>query len=291
MANAFDDLVPAQPTASKGNAFDDLVPTKPASVASAFDDLTPKASEPKQESPWKMPMAGMVQPIADRQKVLISRDGSTHEPAVWHAPSQTFREEVMPGTDEHPTVYNSFTPGEVKQYAPLGSWDEAFGTAAKRSIIPTAAGVATGKLVTTALSRVPGVVGELMTRESLPGMLAQAGAFTVGSLGGSAAVEPLNEKLFGKLTPEQQLNAQEHPFANWAGGMAPSVVAFHPNLDTSIGQRLMNAGMMTGIGVGTDLATGNKITPWGVAGHAAGGAFLGRPNRIGRFIEAPGAYI
>ena len=290
MANAFDDLVPAQPTAPQGNAFADLVPAKTAGVAGVFDDLTPKA-EPKQESAWKIPAAGMVQPIADRQKVLISRDGTTHEPAVWHAPSQTFRQEVMPATDEHPAVYNSFTPGEVKQYAPLGSWDEAFGTAAKRSIIPTAAGVAAGKLATTALSRVSGIVGELMTRESLPGMLAQAGAFTVGSLGGSAAVEPLNEKLWGKLTPEQQLNAQEHPFANWAGGMAPSVVAFHPNLDTTIGQRLMNAGMMTGIGVGTDLATGNKITPWSVLGHAAGGAFLGPPNRIGRFIEAPGAAI
>lgn len=268
----------------------DVFGSAPAGVASAFNQPSPKA-EPKQESAWKIPAAGMVQPIADRQKVLISRDGTTHEPAVWHAPSQTFRQEVLPATDEHPAVYNSFTPGEVKQYAPLGSWDEAFGTAAKRSIIPTAAGVAAGKLATTALSRVPGIVGELMTRESLPGMLAQAGAFTVGSLGGSAAVEPLNEKLWGKLTPEQQLNAQEHPFANWAGGMAPSVIAFHPNLDTTIGQRLMNAGMMTGIGVGTDLATGNKITPWSVLGHAAGGAFLGRPNRIGRFIEAPGAAI
>ena len=301
MANAFDDLVPAQPTAPQGNAFDDLVPAKTAGVASAFDNLpgpkameTPQANgEPYKDDPksaWKMPMAGMVQPIADRQKVLISRDGSTHEPAIWHAPSQTFRQEVMPGTDKHPAVYNSFTPGEVKQYAPLGSWDEAFGTAAKRSIIPTAAGVATGKLTTTILSRLP-YIGPVMRATTVPGMIANAAGFTLGSLGGSAAVEPLNEKLFGKLTPEQQLNAQEHPFANWAGGMAPSVAAFHPNLDTTIGQRLMNAGMMTGIGVGTDLATGNKITPWGVVGHAAGGAFLGRPNRIGRLIEAPGAYL
>ncbi|CAB4182785.1 hypothetical protein UFOVP1533_23 [uncultured Caudovirales phage] len=255
------------------------------------DSTVATTPKPKEPSAWKLPSSSMVQPIAAGQRVLISRDGQTHEPAVWDANSQTFRQEVLPASDEHPPVFKSFTPAEVKQYAPLGSWDEAFGTAAKRSIIPTAAGVAAGKLTTTALSRVPGIVGELMTRESLPGMLAQVGAFTVGSLGGSAAVEPLNEKLFGKLTPEQQLNAEEHPFANWAGGMAPSVAAFHPNLDTSIGQRLMNAGMMTGIGVGTDLATGNKITPGGVVGHAAGGFLLGRPNRIGRLIEAPGAAI
>lgn len=255
------------------------------------DSTVATTPKPKEPSAWKLPSSSMVQPIAAGQRVLISRDGTTHEPAVWHADSQTFRQEVLPGTDEHPPVFKSFTPAEVKQYAPLGSWDEAFGTAAKRSIIPTAAGVAAGKLTTTALSRIPGIVGELMTRESLPGMLAQVGAFTVGSLGGSAAVEPLNEKLFGKLTPEQQINKEQYPIADWAGGMAPSVVAFHPNLDTTIGQRLMNAGMMTGIGVGTDLATGNKITPGGVAGHAAGGFLLGRPNKIGRFIEAPGAAI
>ena len=73
MANAFDDLVPAQPTAPQGNAFDDLVPAKTAGVAGAFDDLIPKASEPKQESVWKLPQPGMVQPIAHGQRVLISR--------------------------------------------------------------------------------------------------------------------------------------------------------------------------------------------------------------------------
>lgn len=255
------------------------------------DNTVATPPQPKEPSAWKIPMAGMVQPIADHQRVLISKDGQTHEPAVWDASSQTFRQQVLPASDEHPPIYNSFTAGQVKQYAPLGEWDDALGNATKRSIIPTAAGVAAGKLTTTALSRIPGSIGELMVSDSFPGIVANALGFTVGSLGGSAAVEPLNEKLFGKLTPEQQINKEQYPIADWVGGMLPSVAAFHPNLNTSLGQRIINAGMMEGIGLGTDLATGNKITPGGAAGHAAAGFVLGRPNKIGRLIEAPGAMI
>jgi len=220
-----------------------------------WDDYAP--SEPVSESPpWEQDWSGQVEPAQSA--------APAGEPAPWE---------------------QNWSPQVEAESAPDTFWREA-----RHSIIPAlgslpamGAGAAGGATI--------GALGGPFAPVTVPVGGIVGGA--AGALGGGYIISSLQEWALKKLglddSEQRAANEEAHPYAGFAGQLAPNVIAFSPGkLTEKISTRLLGGALMGGLEAGQELAHTGEVDPYKAAGAAAFGAVFAKPTRVGRAGMAMG---
>lgn len=99
----------------------------------------------------------------------------------------------------------------------------------------------------------------------------------------SKAQDWIGEKLGLTDEPQFQADIEKHPYAEFAGGLAPNLAAFSPGkIAGSLAGRGLSSVAMSGLEAGTELATEGHVDPVKVGMAGAFGAVSYAPTRLGQ---------
>lgn len=208
--------------------------------------------------------------------------------------------------------------GEASQPEGNSSAAGAFARGAERSVLPSAAGIAgAGAAVAAAEPLIQGasaLSGPLAPATEIVGHVAAAGA---GALGAGAVVAKAQQWALDHMPPEfvkalgldrqtEQQDEQQHPYASFAGEMAPNLAAFRPGLTdaeaaalgkttiaklfgNSVASRALPAAINAGQEAAQEEVQDGQIDPTKIAIAAGVGALSNRMTTAGDFLTGAGA--
>lgn len=154
---------------------------------------------------------------------------------------------------------------------------KAFGKSAVEAVAPALGGFAGAGAAMTAAA--PLAAGATAMGGPVAGGAVEVGAALAGGFGGSAAVAKIQDLVL-KMVPQDLLKeygfdktlrakeTEQHPYASFAGSLAPNLLAARPGA-ASLKKRGAMAGVGGGIEAGTELVQEGKVDPTKVAMAAA----------------------
>jgi hypothetical protein len=197
-----------------------------------------------------------------------------------------------------PSVPDMLAP--FRPYDPLSDRTAigAFGRSAARSTLPTAGGVAAFPLgagvMGAAISPIAAMTGP--AAPVVEGVGAAAGGL-LASFGMGYLVDEAQQKMLGLLPDSittfigqdrksQQADAFYHPYATFAGGVAPQIAFMRPGW-SGMRTAMVGAGIGGGVEAGSEYAQDGRIDPIKVGAQAVIGGALGKNTRLGDATMAP----
>lgn len=186
----------------------------------------------------------------------------------------------------------------------LGAQDQAqpqprsalgtFGVRAAKSIIPTAAGFAAAAPAAEAGAALGATVGSALPvvgtaiGGAVGGLIGGAAGMFAGGYAGSKVQDAGLEAVGYDDSQQEAIDAQTHPWAAFAGDVAPSALAMSPAGGAKIAERALSGAGMAGFEAGQEEYNEGSIDPARVLAAGAFGATFARPNKIGEGLAAAG---
>lgn len=171
---------------------------------------------------------------------------------------------------------------------------KAAGKSALENALPTAAGLASfgvgfeaGAWAGAPLVPFTGPVGPMVTG-IIGGLTTSIGAsYATGELQKYAfgMVPSTVSKWFGMDQATRQQESKEHPYASFAGGLAPSLVTMRPgNIVNNVKTAVAMAGVNGSVEAGQELRTDGKLDPWKIGMAASVAAIANKPTKLGQEV-------
>jgi hypothetical protein len=179
-----------------------------------------------------------------------------------------------------------------EQHGPDTSATEAFVEHAALGALPTA-GAVPGAIVGAGAGAALGALGGPLAPITEP--IATLGGGLAGAMLGSEAVSRVQDYVLDKLglvdRQRQAQQEQEHPYASFAGGLAPGLAAFQPGAVARSAERLLPAAVFGGQEAAQEATSDEGFDPTKIAMATAAGALMTKPTKLGESLIKAGESV
>jgi len=176
-----------------------------------------------------------------------------------------------------------------QQHGPDTTATEAFVEHAALGALPTA-GAVPGAIVGAGAGAALGALGGPLAPITEP--IATLGGGLAGAMLGSEAVSRAQDYVLDKLglvdRQRQAQQEQEHPYASFAGGLAPGLAAFQPGAVARSAERLLPAAVFGGQEAAQEATSDEGFDPTKIAMATAAGALMTKPTKLGESLIKAG---